>query len=71
MRDGQIATLQQRIAELDVAIALLEQARRQSADPSERARLDAEIATLQETRQALEDVLSNLEFPSEEAGARL
>jgi predicted nucleic acid-binding Zn-ribbon protein len=71
MGDGQIAALQQRIAEIDAQIAQLRQARGQSVDPSERARLDAQIASLQETRQALEDALSNLQFPPEGASARL
>ena len=70
MGDGQIAALQQRIAEIDAEIAQLRQTSGQSVDPSERARLDAQIATLQETRQALEDTLSNLQFPPEGASAR-
>lgn len=65
MGDGQIAALQQKIAEINVQIVGLEQARGQSVDPSERAGLDAEIVSLGETRQALEDALSNLELPPE------
>jgi predicted nucleic acid-binding Zn-ribbon protein len=65
MGDGQIAALQQMIAEINVQIARLEQAHGQSVDQSERARLDAEIASRQETRQALEDALGNLELPPE------
>jgi predicted nucleic acid-binding Zn-ribbon protein len=59
--DAQIAALKQKIAEIDRQIAQLQTARDQSTDPSERARLDAQIASRQETRQALEDALSNLQ----------
>jgi predicted nucleic acid-binding Zn-ribbon protein len=71
MGEGQIAALLQRIAGIDVQIAQLQQARGQSADPSERARLDAQIASLQETRQALEDELVDLQFPLEGASASI
>jgi predicted nucleic acid-binding Zn-ribbon protein len=69
MGEGQIATLQQKIAEISAQIAQLKQTRRESVDPSERAKLAAQIASLQETRQALEDALSNLQFPPEAAMA--
>ena len=59
--DPQIAVLQRQIAEIDRQITPLRTARGQSTDPSERARLDAQIASLEETRQALEDALSNLQ----------
>jgi len=62
-RDEQIAALEQAIARIDAEIAPLEELRRQSADPSERARLDAQIASKQETQQALEDELEDLQFP--------
>jgi len=67
---GQIAELQRKIHEINAQIAQLEQARGQSVDPSVRDRLDAQIASLQQTRQALEDALSNLQFPPEGVSAR-
>ena len=62
-RDEQIAALQQQIARIDAEIVRLEELRRQSADPSERTRLDAQIASKEETQQALEDELEDLQFP--------
>lgn len=62
-REEQVAALQQRIARIDAEIMHLEALRRQSADPSERARLDAQIASKEETQQALEDELEDLQFP--------
>ncbi len=62
-REEQIAALQQQIARIDAEIVQLEELRRQSADPSERAKLDAQIASKEETQQALEDELEDLQFP--------
>jgi len=47
----------------------LERVRGQSVDPSERGRFDAQIASLEETRQALEDAEIDAQFPPEETGA--
>jgi uncharacterized small protein (DUF1192 family) len=52
--------LQQKITAIDAEIAQLEADRRNSIIASERDRLDAQIASKQETRQALEDAFNNL-----------
>jgi chromosome segregation ATPase len=62
-REEQIAELQQEIARIDAEIVRLDELRRQSADPSERAKLDGQIASKEETQQALEDELEDLQFP--------
>ncbi|SPF45989.1 hypothetical protein SBA4_3440014 [Candidatus Sulfopaludibacter sp. SbA4] len=59
--DGQIAELQRRIAEIDAQIAQLQTAHDESVDFSERGRLEAQIASLVQTRQTLENALSNLQ----------
>jgi hypothetical protein len=53
----------EQITALDAQIAELERARGRSVDPSERARLEAQIASLEETQQALEDAEINSHFP--------
>ena len=60
----------ERITALDVQIAELERMRGQSLDPSERNRLDAQIASLEETQQALEDAEINSHFPAEGTSTR-
>lgn len=62
-REEQIAALQEQIARIDAEMVQLEDLRRRSADPAERARLDAQIASKEETQQALEDELEDLQFP--------
>jgi len=56
-------TIAEQIAAINAQIAELERARALSIDPSERARLTAQIASLVQTRQTLEDSQSNTQFP--------
>ena len=59
--DGQIAELNQKIAAIDAQVAQLQTAHDESEDFSERGRLEAQIASLVETRQTLENARSNLQ----------
>jgi hypothetical protein len=59
----------ERIVEIDAQIAELQREHDQSVSTSERRRLDAQIASLVETRQALEDAQNNAQFPPEGTGA--
>jgi hypothetical protein len=59
----------EQIAAINAQIVELERVRGQSVDPSERGRLDAQIASLEETRQPLEDAEINSQFPPEGTGA--
>jgi peptide subunit release factor 1 (eRF1) len=52
-------TPSEQIAQINQQIAQLEAARSQSTDPSVRDRIDAQIASLQQTRQALENAQNN------------
>lgn len=59
----------ERIVEINAKIAELQREHDQSVSASERGRLDAQIASLEQTRQALEDAQNNALFPPEGTGA--
>lgn len=59
----------ERIAEINAQIAELQREHDQSVSTSERGRLDAQIASLEQTRQALEDAQNNARFSPKGTGA--
>ena len=59
----------ERIAEINAQIAELQREHDQSVSTSERGRLEAQIASLEQTRQALEDAQNNAQFSPKGTGA--
>jgi prefoldin subunit 5 len=59
--DAEITSLQQQISAINAQLAQLQTDRSQNFDPSVRGRIDAQMASLTQRQQALEDALSNLQ----------